>query len=69
MSKLRLLKVIVQPVFVIDDGESLAEQPAQPVEVSASEWPTFASGRFAEGFEQLRAQVEGPPTADEPASA
>lgn len=59
MPKLRLLKVICQPVFVIDDGEGLVEQPTQPVEVPAAEWPTFATGRFAEGVEQLRAQVEG----------
>lgn len=62
MSKtLRLLKVIVQPVFVVDDGENLVEQPAQPVEVAAAEWPTFAAGRFAQGFEELRQQVEGSP--------
>lgn len=59
MAKLRLLKIIVQAVFVVDDGDSLVEQPAQPVEVPAAEWPTFATGRFAEGVEQLRAQVEG----------
>ena len=59
MSKqLRLLKVIVQPVFVVDDGEHLTEQLAQPVEVSPSEWPTFATTKFAEGFEQLRATIE-----------
>lgn len=60
MPKLRLLKVIVQPVFVVDDGEGLVEHVTQPVEVPAAEWPGFAAGRFAEGFEQLRAQVEGP---------
>jgi hypothetical protein len=58
--RLRLLKVIVQPIFVVDDGESLVEQAAQPVEVPASEWPTFITGRFAEGFEALRREVEGP---------
>lgn len=69
MTKLRLLKVIVQPVFVLDDGEILTEQVGQAVEVSASEWPTFATGSFAEGFEGLRRQIEGPgdPQADYPA--
>lgn len=56
--QLRLLKVIVQPVFVIDDGETLIEQPAAPVTVSPAEWPGFATGTFAELFEQLRAEVE-----------
>ncbi len=67
MTKLRLLKVIVQPVFVLDDGETLIEQAGQPVEVPASEWPTFATGAFAEGFNALRQQIEGageaPPSA------
>lgn len=62
MRRLRLLKVVVQPVFVVDDGETLTEQAAQPMEVPAAEWPGFAEGRFAEGFESLRQQVEGDPT-------
>lgn len=64
--KLRLLKVICQPVFVLDDGESLIEQTAQPVVVPAHEWPTYATSGFMESFETLRRQVEeegasGPP--------
>lgn len=59
MSKLRLLKVIVQPVFVVDDGESLTEQPVQPVSVSPEEWPTFAATGFVEGMEQLQAELDG----------
>jgi hypothetical protein len=62
--RLRLLKVIVQPVFVVDDGAELVEQPAEPVVVSPAEWPTFATARFAEGMEQLRQQVEGVPDAE-----
>ncbi len=58
MATLRLLKVIVQPIFVLDDGEHLTEQAAQPLEVSSEEWPTFPTGRFAESFEALRRQVE-----------
>jgi hypothetical protein len=57
--KLRLLKVIVQPVFALDDGETLTEQPGEPVVVSPAEWPSFATERFAQGFEVLRQQVEG----------
>jgi len=60
--KLRLLKVICQPIFVVDDGETLVEQAAQPVTVPAAEWPTYAAGRYADGFEALRVQVEGSPT-------
>ena len=57
--RLRLLKVVVQPVFVIEgpDGE-LEELRAEPVEVGAREWPTFATGRFEEGTRALRAQLD-----------
>lgn len=40
--KLRLLKVVCQPVFALDDGQSLTEQVPQPIEVSAADWPAFA---------------------------
>lgn len=66
--KLRLLKVICQPVFVVDDGQSLTEQAAEPVVVSAAEWPGYATGAFAAGFEQLRQQVEGGAHIDGPAT-
>ncbi|MDQ6948839.1 MAG: hypothetical protein M3256_21915 [Actinomycetota bacterium] len=45
-------------MFVVDDGESLIEQASEPITVSPTEWPTFATERFLEGFEQLRCQVE-----------
>lgn len=57
MRKLRLLKVIVQPVFVVDDGEQLVEQSAEPVVVSPADWPTFATTTFLEGFAQLQEQL------------
>lgn len=58
MSRLRLLKVIVQPVFVVDDGAQLVEQPAQPVTVSPQDWPTFATTQFVEGMAALQAQLD-----------
>jgi hypothetical protein len=60
--RLRLLKVIVQPVFVVDDGEFLTEHTAEPVEVPAAEWPTYATTQFAVGFDALRQQVEDGPS-------
>ena len=56
--KLRLLKVICQPVFVLDDGTNLLEQAAEPVVVAAADWPTYATKEFAESFAALQAQVE-----------
>lgn len=62
--KLRLLKVICQPVFVLDDGESLVEQVAEPVVVPAAEWPTYPTEGFARSFATLQAQVEGTDLSD-----
>lgn len=37
----RLLKVIVQPVLVEDDGEHLTERPSEAIAVSAAEWEAY----------------------------
>lgn len=58
MSKLRLVKVVVQPHFVLDDGENLAEQMAQPVEVAAKDWPAFSAERFPAMVAELEAQLD-----------
>lgn len=58
--KLRLLKVICQPVFVVeDDNGELTEQVAEPVVVPAASWPTYPTEGYAQSFEILRQQVEG----------
>ena len=53
---LRLLKVIVQPVFVFDDGESLVEQIAEPLVVPAAEWPAFPA-RLAVEMGEMEKQL------------
>lgn len=58
MIKLRLLKVIVQPIFVIDDGETLTEKIMEPIIVDSLEWPTFADNRFVQGVKYLSEQLE-----------
>lgn len=44
----RLLKVVVQPVFVIDDGDQLDEVTGAPVSVTGREWRDFAQTSFSE---------------------
>ncbi|MFL5781797.1 MAG: hypothetical protein ACJ760_10835 [Thermoleophilaceae bacterium] len=39
--RLRLVKVVVQPHFVIDDGDQLEERIGEPVQVPAAEWPEY----------------------------
>jgi hypothetical protein len=58
MTRIRLLKVVVQPVFVVDDGEQLVEQVAEPVTVSPADWPTFATTTFVDGMAALQAQLD-----------
>ncbi len=60
MKRLRLLKVMVQPVFVVDDGESLSERPAAPVMVPAAVWPEFAAEGFMRQCEALMEQYSEP---------
>lgn len=65
MKRLRLMKVVVQPIFVVDDGETLAEQNTPPIEVTAANWPAFADrleGERATHEERLNAPPEPPET-------
>lgn len=59
MSKLRLVKVIVQPVFVLDDGETITEVDHQPIVIPAAEWPTYSSERFPTEVATWQAQLDG----------
>jgi hypothetical protein len=63
--RLRLLKAVVQLVFVIDDGETLSERVAEPVVVPASVWPTWASDGYPQLLLQLQAEIDREHSADE----
>lgn len=58
--KLRVVKWIVQPVAVRDDGEHLTEIDLKPFGVPASRWEEWAGGGWRDTLEMLRAEVEGP---------
>ena len=56
---LKLLKVVVQPVFVLEDEDGdLSELTPVPIVVPAKEWEGFAEGAFAEAVEDLRSRIE-----------
>jgi hypothetical protein len=61
---LRLVKVIVQPVFMLDDGETLSEIEHPPTVIPAGEWPAYSGSRFprevAEWQRQLNAASQTP---------
>jgi hypothetical protein len=46
MKRLRLVKVLVQPVFVLDDGENVEEVEHPAIAIPASEWPMYSGERF-----------------------
>ena len=59
MSKLRLVKVIVQPFFVLDDGEVITEVEHPAVVIPASEWGTYSSVRFPREVAEWEARLDG----------
>ena len=68
MSRLRLIKVMVQPVFVLDDGEMISEVEHQPTVIPASEWPTYSIERFPREVAEWQARIDADtPDTDTPA--
>jgi len=58
MKRLRLVKVLVQPVFVLDDGESVAEIEHGTITIPAAEWPTYSGERFPAEVAVWQAQLD-----------
>jgi hypothetical protein len=58
MSRLRLVKVIVQPVFVLDDGENVSEVDHGATVIPAAEWPTYSSERFPREVAEWQARLD-----------
>lgn len=59
MKRLRLVKVVVQAHFVIDDGETLEEPESQPIVVQPADWPRFSAETFPEQVAQFEANLNG----------
>lgn len=55
--KVKLLKVLVQPVFVIDHGTHLAEIEHPTIAIPADEWPTYSSERFPREVAEWQRQL------------
>jgi hypothetical protein len=58
MSKLRLVKVAVQPFFVLDDGETITEVDHPAAMIPAAEWPTYSSERFPREVAEWQARLD-----------
>lgn len=55
MIRARLIQVVIQPILVADDGETLTALQASPITVEAADWATFAT----DVWPSLVADVEG----------
>jgi hypothetical protein len=61
MKRLRLVKLVVQPTFVIDNGETLEEAPGQAVVVNPADLDNFPAklrADMAVAEEALNAQPD-----------
>lgn len=56
--KLRLVKVAVQPYFILDDGENITELEHPATVIPASEWPTYSSERFPREVQAWQEQLD-----------
>lgn len=48
MARIRLLKVTVQPVFVLDETDGIEELVGQPIVIQGKHWQSFAKTAFCE---------------------
>jgi len=62
MKRLRLVKVLVQPVFVVDDGECLEERVGEQKVIPAKEWPDFPARLAARAAEAEATINDEPPS-------
>jgi hypothetical protein len=65
--RLRLVKVIVQPVFVLDYATHLQDVVEAPKEIAAEAWPTYSGEQFPRELAEAQAALDardpegGPP--------
>lgn len=57
VNRLRPVAYVIQPQFMVDDGETLTPLPVQPLTVPVADWPNVVE-LVAGAVEQLRQQVE-----------
>ena len=56
--KLRLVKVVVQPIFVLDDGEHITELEHPAVAIPAEDWPNYSNDRFPREVDEWQARID-----------
>jgi hypothetical protein len=56
--RLRLVKVIVQPVLVLDYGTHLQDVVESPKEISAEAWPRYSGEQFPRELAEAQAALD-----------
>jgi hypothetical protein len=56
--QLRLVKVVVQPIFVIDDGDTITEVEHPAMVIPAADWPGYSGERFPAEVAAWQKQID-----------
>jgi hypothetical protein len=56
--KLRLIKVLVQPIVILDHGSHVDEIDHPAIAIPASDWPTYSSERFPSEMRKWQAELD-----------
>lgn len=56
--RLRLVHVHVQPVLMLDDGETLTPLEHPAVTIPAADWPTYSSERFPREIAEWQSRLD-----------
>lgn len=66
MPTIRLVKVLVQPVFMLDHGDRLEEVEHAAVTLPAEDWPEYSGRRFPTEVAEWQARLDAENAAEEP---
>lgn len=66
--RLRLVKVIVQPVFVLDYGTHLQDVAEAPKEIPAEAWPRYSSEQFPRELADAQAALDAQESSGAPSA-
>jgi hypothetical protein len=58
MPRIRLVKVVIQPVVMLEEDGELVEVDHPPVVVPAAEWPTYSSERFPREIQEWQERLD-----------
>jgi hypothetical protein len=66
---IRLLRVVVQPVLVLDDGTTLEEVQHPPITITPDKWPDYSAKTFPAELAQFQKELDAEANAQLPIGA